>query len=130
MTDEQDDQIVSDDVVAPGNTEKRHGIRDLASRLYQGDAGIDVVGKRKIFYGVALAIVAIFLVTISVHRFNLGIEFKGGNSFTVPASVGTLSDVRASVERPQRKARQLTGGCCRAPPPKGDDTSLPYSNAR
>jgi preprotein translocase subunit SecF len=98
MTDEQDDQIVSDDVVAPGSTEKRHGIRDLASRLYQGDAGIDVVGKRKIFYGVAIAIVAIFLVTISVHRFNLGIEFKGGNSFTVPASVGTLSDVRASVE--------------------------------
>ena len=99
MTDEQDNEIVSDDVVTPaGTTEKRHAIRDLASRLYQGEAGIDVVGKRKIFYGVAIAIVAIFLVTISVHRFNLGIEFKGGNSFTVPASVGTLADVRASVE--------------------------------
>jgi preprotein translocase subunit SecF len=75
----------------------RAGIKDLASRLYQGDAGVDVVGKRKIFYGVAVAIVLIAIVTILVRPFNLGIEFKGGNSFTVPASVGTLTDVRNSI---------------------------------
>ena len=28
----------------------RHGLRDLAGRLYRGEAGIDVVGKRKIWY--------------------------------------------------------------------------------
>ena len=99
MTDEYDDneEIVSDLTARADN--KRHGIKDLASRLYQGEAGIDVVGKRKIFYGVAVAIVVIFAVTLWLRPFNLGIEFKGGNSFTVPASVGSLSDVRAAVEQ-------------------------------
>jgi preprotein translocase subunit SecF len=73
------------------------GIKDLASRLYQGEAGLDVVGKRKIFYGVAVAIVLVAIVTILVRPFNLGIEFKGGNSFTVPASVGSMDDVRDTI---------------------------------
>src|SRR4051812_36455336 len=79
-------------------TAKRGGIKDLASRLYQGDAGIDVVGNRKRFYGVAAVIVLIFIITLLVRPFNLGIEFRGGNSFTVPASVGTLQEARGAVE--------------------------------
>jgi preprotein translocase subunit SecF len=101
MSDEYEDEIVSEDVVTPADgkdTHQKHAIRDLASRLYQGEAGIDVVGKRKIFYGVAAAIVLIFAITLWLRPFNLGIEFKGGNSFTVPASVGSLSDVRGAVE--------------------------------
>jgi preprotein translocase subunit SecF len=83
--------------VADRTAKPRHGIRDLAGRLYQGEAGLDVVGKRKIFYGVAAAIVLIAVVTILVRPFNLGIDFKGGNSFTVPASVGTIQDVQDTI---------------------------------
>jgi preprotein translocase subunit SecF len=73
-------------------------IKDLASRLYHGEAGIDVVGKRRIFYGVAAAILLIGIVTLIVRPFNVGIDFKGGTSFTVPASVGTLDQVRSEVQ--------------------------------
>ena len=113
------ENLSASDVVQPaepsdggGETKHRAGIKDLASRLYQGDAGLDVVGKRKIFYGVAAAIILIALVTILVRPFNLGIEFKGGNSFTVPASVGTLDSVRASVEASgaQVASAQTVGG--------------------
>jgi preprotein translocase subunit SecF len=76
---------------------RREGIKDLASRLYRGEAGIDVVGQRMKFYLVAAAILLIGIVTFSVQKFNLGIEFKGGNSFQLPASVGTLAEVRAAV---------------------------------
>jgi preprotein translocase subunit SecF len=76
-----------------------HRIRDLAGRLYRGEAGLDVVGKRKIFYGVALGIVLVFLLTIFIRPFNIGIEFRGGNAFTVPASVGTLAEARGAVEQ-------------------------------
>ena len=76
-----------------------HRIRDLAGRLYRGEAGVDVVGKRKIFYGVALGIVLVFLLTIFVRPFNVGIEFRGGNAFTVPATAGTLAEVRGAVEQ-------------------------------
>jgi preprotein translocase subunit SecF len=75
----------------------RHGIRDLAGRLYRGEAGVDVVGKRKIFYAVAGLILLVGIVTFLVRPFNLGIEFKGGNSFYVPAVAGsTLDEVRES----------------------------------
>ena len=49
------EQDTSASAVEEPTTKHRGGIRDLASRLYQGDAGVDVVGKRKIFYGVAAA---------------------------------------------------------------------------
>jgi preprotein translocase subunit SecF len=78
--------------------ERSHRLRDLASRLYQGEAGIDVVGKRKIWYTVAGAILLIGIVTVVVRGFDFGIEFRGGNSFTVPASVGSLEEVRAAME--------------------------------
>ena len=80
------------------STNSSHRIRDLAGRLYRGEAGLDDVGKRKIFYGVALGIVLVFVLTLLVRPFNIGIEFRGGNSFTVPASAGTLAEVRGAIE--------------------------------
>lgn len=90
---------MTEELSTAGNVsgEQQHRIRDLASRLYRGEAGIDVVGKRKIWYGIAAGILLIAIVTILVRPFNVGIEFKGGNAFTVPASVGTIDDVRAAV---------------------------------
>jgi preprotein translocase subunit SecF len=97
----QADDVVSSDAAGSDSTEsaakRGGGLKDLASRLYQGDAGIDVVGKRKIFYTVAAVILLAAIVTVLVRPFNLGIEFRGGNSFTVPASVGTLDDVRSTI---------------------------------
>lgn len=83
---------------APAAAERGHKLRDLASRLYNGEAGIDVIGKRKIWYTVAAAILLIGIVTPLIRPFNIGIEFRGGNSFSIPASVGSLEEVRATVE--------------------------------
>lgn len=82
----------------PGGTAQWVGLKDLASRLYRGEAGVDVVGRRKIFYGVAAGILLVAILTALVRPFNVGIEFRGGNAFTVPASVGSLADVRTAVE--------------------------------
>jgi preprotein translocase subunit SecF len=75
---------------------EHHRVRDMASRLYRGEAGIDVIGKRKYFYGVALAIVLIAAITFAVRPFNLSIDFKGGETFTLPASIGTLQQARSA----------------------------------
>lgn len=69
----------------------------IAARLYQGEANLDVVGKRKIWYGVTGLIVLIAILSFAFRGFERGIEFKGGNTFTVPASVGTLDDVQAAI---------------------------------
>jgi preprotein translocase subunit SecF len=69
----------------------------LATRLYRGEAGLNIIGKRKIWFGVVGAIVLIALASFFLRGFTAGIEFKGGTEITVPASVGTLSEVQTAV---------------------------------
>lgn len=70
----------------------------LAARLYRGEADLNIVGKRKLWFGVAGALVLIAVLSFALNGFKLGIEFAGGNSFQVPASVGTLDRAEAVVD--------------------------------
>ncbi|KIR61179.1 MULTISPECIES: protein translocase subunit SecF [Micromonospora] len=70
----------------------------LASRLYAGEAGLDVIGRRKLWFGVAGALILVAVLSFALRGFTLGIEFAGGNSFQVPASVGTLDDAEKTVD--------------------------------
>lgn len=69
----------------------------LASRLYRGEAGLNIVGRRNLWFTVAGVLVLIAVLSFSVRGFSLGIEFAGGNSFQVPASVGTLEQAESKV---------------------------------
>ncbi|MEV4710964.1 protein translocase subunit SecF [Micromonospora sp. NPDC049374] len=75
----------------------------LAARLYRGEAGLNIVGRRKVWFTVAAVLVMIALGSVIFRGFSLGIEFAGGNSFQVPTSVGTLEQVE------QRAGEVLTG---------------------
>jgi preprotein translocase subunit SecF len=70
----------------------------LASRLYRGEAGLDIIGRRKLWFAVAGALVLLALLSFGLRGFSLGIEFAGGNSFQIPASVGTLEQTEEKVE--------------------------------
>ncbi len=70
---------------------------DLASRLYKGEANLNIVGRRKRWFGVAGAVIAISLIALIVFGFKAGIEFSGGNEFQVPISVGNLDEVEQAV---------------------------------
>src|SRR4051812_10960293 len=65
----------------------------IAARLYRGEAGVNVVGRRKMWFMVAAIAIIIALGSMLVRGFTLGIEFEGGNQYNVPASVGTIEDV-------------------------------------
>jgi preprotein translocase subunit SecF len=69
----------------------------LAARLYRGEAGLNIVGRRRRWFSVAAVLVLIAILGMSVRGFSLGIEFSGGNSFQVPASVGTLQQSEKAV---------------------------------
>src|SRR3712207_3443191 len=71
----------------------------LANRLYRGEAGLDIVGRRKMWFTIAAAAVLISIGSFVLNGFHLGIEFAGGNKIKVPASVGTLQEARESVEK-------------------------------
>ncbi|GHJ15754.1 MULTISPECIES: protein translocase subunit SecF [unclassified Micromonospora] len=70
----------------------------LAARLYRGEADLNIVGKRKLWFGVAGALVLIAVLSFAINGFKLGIEFAGGNSFQVPASVGTLDQAERTID--------------------------------
>ncbi|WP_319463395.1 protein translocase subunit SecF [Micromonospora sp. RTP1Z1] len=69
----------------------------LASRLYRGEADLNIVGRRKLWFTVAAVLALIAVFSFAVRGFSLGIEFAGGTSLQVPASVGTLDEAERSV---------------------------------
>jgi preprotein translocase subunit SecF len=73
------------------------GRSGLATRLYRGEAGLSIIGRRKLWFSVAAAVVLVALLSIAFRGFSLGIEFSGGNSFQLPASVGTLEQAESGV---------------------------------
>jgi preprotein translocase SecF subunit len=90
-------------------------VTSLATRLYRGDAGIDIVGRRKIWYSIAAGIVLIAIASIFVRGFDLGIEFSGGNSFQIPQGNVTLAEAQKAVEAAGAKvvSGQKVGGADR-----------------
>lgn len=85
------------------------GIGSLATRLYRGEAGVNVVGRRKVWFGVAAAVVLVAILSFVFRGFTLGIEFRGGNEFHVPASVGTITEVE-DVTRAVLAGKESQGG--------------------
>ncbi len=56
-------------------------LAELGARLYQGDASVDFIGRRKQWYLVSAFIVVVVLVGLVLRGLNFGIEFRGGAEF-------------------------------------------------
>jgi preprotein translocase subunit SecF len=60
------------------------GFAKFGNDLYTGERSIDFVGRRKIWYSIALLLVlASILIPIARGGFVLGIEFRGGSQFQI-----------------------------------------------
>ena len=71
----------------PTSDPPRHS---FISRLYTGTGAFEVIGRRRLWYGISGAIVAIAIVSIIVRGFTFGIDFKGGTTMSFPAAGGTV----------------------------------------
>lgn len=65
------------------------------SRLYTGTGAFEVVGRRRLWFGVSGAIVAVAILSIVLRGFTFGIDFNGGTTVSMPAA-GTHGTVRTS----------------------------------
>ena len=70
----------------------------LGGRLYRGETSIEIIGHRRRWYAVSALFVLLSLGALSVQGLHLGIEFKGGSSFTVTKAGGSVEDARAAVD--------------------------------
>jgi len=71
----------------------------LAHRLYNGEAGLDVVGHSRLIYKITAVVMLLCIGSIIFRGFNFGIEFEGGSSFKVPGHSQELTPVRAAAEK-------------------------------
>ncbi len=68
------------------------------ARVYRGLTTFDFVGRRKIWFSVSALIIVLGIGSLSIRGFNLGIDFKGGNSWEVLAPHTSISAVTSAVE--------------------------------
>jgi preprotein translocase subunit SecF len=55
----------------------------LGNRLYNGEKSIDFVGRKWLWYSISGLIVLLAILGVTVKGLNYGLEFTGGNQFTV-----------------------------------------------
>jgi preprotein translocase subunit SecF len=66
-------------------------LRELGNDLYSGRVSYDIVGRRKIWYAIAITLVVLAVIApIARGGFNFGIEFRGGSEFRIDG-VGSTS---------------------------------------
>jgi preprotein translocase subunit SecF len=70
----------------------------LGSRLYSGETSFNIVGNRKRWYSISAVFLLISLGALIFQGLHLGIEFKGGSSYTVNKASVTVEQARDVVE--------------------------------
>ncbi|MFM1844183.1 MAG: hypothetical protein RLZ78_263, partial [Actinomycetota bacterium] len=70
----------------------------LGGRLYRGETSVNFIGRRRTWYMVSAVFVLISIGSLAVQGLQLGIEFKGGSSFTVTTTNPSVTDAREAVE--------------------------------
>jgi preprotein translocase subunit SecF len=74
------------------------------ARLYTGTGAFEVIGRRRLWYGISGAMVAVAIVSIILRGFTFGIDFKGGTTVSMPAASGNGTVQTAQVSDVFRKA--------------------------
>ncbi|MFR9750255.1 protein translocase subunit SecF [Nocardia sp. 004] len=86
------------DKVNPGenagsDTEPHPAEHGFFNRLYTGTGAVEVIGKRRMWYGITAAIVLIALGSMLVRGFDFGIDFEGGTRVQFPIGNATVDEV-------------------------------------
>jgi preprotein translocase subunit SecF len=69
----------------------------LGGRLYTGETSFDFIGKRRRWYSISAIFILLSIGALVIQGLHLGIEFKGGSSYTVNKSGISVEQARASV---------------------------------
>jgi preprotein translocase subunit SecF len=82
--------VEAPDLESAASDAPRHG---FFVRLYTGTGAFEVIGRRKLWYGISGLIVALALAGILIRGFTFGIDFEGGTKVSMPAvgETGTVN---------------------------------------
>ena len=69
----------------------------LGGRLYSGETSFDFIGNRRRWYSISAIFILLSIGALVIQGLHLGIEFKGGSSYTVNKSGISVEQARSSV---------------------------------
>ena len=69
----------------------------LGGRLYSGETSFNIVERRKRWYSVSAIFLLAAIGALVIQGLHLGIEFKGGASYTVTQPTATVAQARSAV---------------------------------
>jgi preprotein translocase subunit SecF len=69
----------------------------LGGRLYRGETSVDFIGKRKIWYSISGLLILASALTLFTQGLHLGIEFKGGSSFTITSANASVQTAETAL---------------------------------
>lgn len=83
--------------------------RGLLGRLYHGETNANFVGRFKLWFAISGVLIVVGVVSLLTRGLNLGIEFQGGTSWTVPAAVDVdeATDVLTALGLPDATVQTL-----------------------
>ncbi|HEV3367906.1 MAG TPA: protein translocase subunit SecF [Acidimicrobiales bacterium] len=67
-------------------------------RLYRGETSFDFIGNRRWWFGVSAVIILLGVISLGTRGLNLGIDFKGGQSWLVSSQTLTVGEATSVVE--------------------------------
>jgi preprotein translocase subunit SecF len=94
--DEADEDGAAPDAAGPTRRAPR---RSRMDRLYEGNGGLDVVGRSRTWYAVFGVIVLVCLLSMVLRGFNFSIDFEGGTSVQFPTRGATGVAQTSQVEQ-------------------------------
>ena len=69
----------------------------LGGRLYSGETSFNFIGNRRRWYSISAIFILASIAALVIQGLHLGIEFKGGSSYTVNKAGISVEEARASV---------------------------------
>ncbi|MBC7463993.1 MAG: protein translocase subunit SecF [Actinobacteria bacterium] len=70
----------------------------LGGRLHRGETSIDFIGNRRRWYAFSGLLILASAIALTTQGLHLGIEFKGGSSYTVSKSGATVGMAQEAVD--------------------------------
>jgi preprotein translocase subunit SecF len=80
----------------------------LGSKLYRGEISVDFIGMRRRWYAFSGLLIIISAVALTTQGLHLGIEFKGGASFSVKKAGVTIAAAQSAVASTGIKTEVIT----------------------
>jgi preprotein translocase subunit SecF len=92
---EEEIEFAAEDEEREERGEKPHNV---FIRLYRGETSFDFIGNRKWWFGMSALVILLGVISLSTRGLNLGIDFKGGQSWLVTSNTLTVAEATTAAE--------------------------------